>query len=203
MEIVGPWMTTGFKDAGIDFGVAPPPAGPGEARSRSARASSFAVNAKADDDTKKAAAQFIAFWEKKPSQVTWAEGSGFPPDRTDITAHELAGNPYVAQFGRVRRQVAASTLTGVKEVTQVDSDIFPPAIQRILNGRPPPPTCSRRRRRSSPSSLVVPVRRAGRPTMQSVARASAAGTPSAGAPRRSGFAFCRTAPLYRRHALAA
>ena len=28
MEIVGPWMTTGFTEAGIDFGLAPPPAGP-------------------------------------------------------------------------------------------------------------------------------------------------------------------------------
>jgi len=134
MEVVGPWMTSGFKDAGIDFGLSMVPKGPAKQVTLGTSVM-FAVSSKGDDDTKKAAKQFIAFWEKKPSQITWAEGSGFPPDRTDITADELTGNPYVAQFGKYADK-SQFYLTGVKPVTQVDSDTFQPAIQKIENGKP-------------------------------------------------------------------
>jgi multiple sugar transport system substrate-binding protein len=134
MEVVGPWMTSGFKSAGIDFGLAMVPKGPAKQVTLGTSVM-FALSAKVDDDTKKAAEQFIAFWEKKPSQITWATGSGFPPDRTDITASELTGNPYVAQFGKYADK-SQFYLAGVKPVTQVDTDTFQPAIQKIENGSP-------------------------------------------------------------------
>lgn len=133
MEIVGPWMTTGFEDAGIDFGLAPPPAGPaGEVTLGTSV--SFAVNAKTSGDKKAAAREFIKFWNTKESQVYWSVNSGFPPNRTDIPEEELSKNPYVASFA-APADTARFYLSGVREFTKVNETIFEPALQRVLNGR--------------------------------------------------------------------
>jgi multiple sugar transport system substrate-binding protein len=136
MEVVGPWMTSGFKDAGIDFGLSMVPAGPAKQVTLGTSVM-FALSSKIDDDTKKAAMQFISFWQQKDSQITWATGSGFPPDRTDITPDELSANPYVAEFGKYADK-SQFYLTGVKDVTKVDADNFQPTIQKIENGKGSP-----------------------------------------------------------------
>jgi multiple sugar transport system substrate-binding protein len=133
MEIVGPWMTTGFKDAGIDFGLAAPPAGPAGPVTLGTSVS-FAVNAKTTDQKAQAAREFIKFWNTKDSQKYWALGSGFPPNRTDITADELKDNPYVVAFGEPAR-TSKFYLANVKEFTKVNDTIYTPALQKVLNGK--------------------------------------------------------------------
>ena len=136
MEVVGPWMTTGFRDAGIDFGLAMVPAGP-ERQVTLGTSVHFALNAKADDDKKAAAYQFFKFWHSKASQIHWAVNSGFPPSRTDIPASQLKKNPYVAEFGK-HADKSQFYLVGVKDFNKVNGNIFEPAIQRILNKRGSP-----------------------------------------------------------------
>jgi multiple sugar transport system substrate-binding protein len=132
MEIVGPWMTAGFEDAGIDFGLAPPPAGPaGEVTLGTSV--SFGINDKTSDEAAEAAEDFISFWNSKESQVYWAVNSGFPPNRTDISPEEISENPYVAAFGEPADQ-SRFYLAGVKEFTKVNDDLFQPALQKVLNG---------------------------------------------------------------------
>jgi multiple sugar transport system substrate-binding protein len=133
MEIVGPWMTTGFKDAGIDFGLAAPPAGPA-GQVTLGTSVSFAINKKSSGRTADAAREFIKFWNSHDSQVYWAVHSGFPPNRTDITADQLSENPYVSAFGAPADQ-SRFFLAGVKEFTKVNEDIFEPALQKVLNGK--------------------------------------------------------------------
>ena len=133
MEIVGPWMTTGFKDAGIDFGLAAPPAGPAGPVTLGTSVS-FAVNAKTTDQKAQAAREFIKFWNTKDSQKYWALGSGFPPNRTDITADELKGNPFVVAFGEPAG-TSKFYLANVKEFTKVNDTIYTPALQKVLNGK--------------------------------------------------------------------
>lgn len=133
MEIVGPWMTTGFKDAGIDFGLAPPPEGPAGPVTLGTSVS-FAVNAKTSDDKADAAKDFIKFWNTHDSQVYWAVNSGFPPNRTDITPDEISKNPYVAAFGEPA-DTARFYLAQVKEFTKINDTIFVPALQKVLNGK--------------------------------------------------------------------
>lgn len=132
MEIVGPWMTTGFAEAGIDFGVAAPPAGPAGPVTLGTSVS-FAVSADADDDQAAAAIDFMAFWNSTDAQVTWALGSGFPPNRTDIDPAALAENPYTVEFGRYA-DTARFYLTNVQAYTEVSTNIFEPALQKMLNG---------------------------------------------------------------------
>jgi len=133
MEIVGPWMTTGFKDAGIDFGLAPPPAGPAGPATLGTSVS-FAVNAKTSADKQKASKEFMSFWNSHKSQVYWAVNSGFPPNRTDVTASEISKNPYVAAFAKPA-DTAQFYLAQVKQFTKVNDDSFEPALQKVLNGK--------------------------------------------------------------------
>lgn len=133
MEIVGPWMTTGFKEAGIDFGLAPPPAGPAGPVTLGTSVS-FAVNAKTSDAKAQAAQDFIKFWNTKESQKYWALNSGFPPNRTDIPGEDLKENPYVVAFGE-HADTAKFYLANVKEFTKVNDTIFTPALQKVLNGK--------------------------------------------------------------------
>lgn len=132
MEIVGPWMTTGFTEAGIDFGLAPPPAGPAGPVTLGTSVA-FAINGQSDDATAEAAKEFIKFWNTTESQITWSLGSGFPPSRTDIPADALAENPYTIDFG-AHSDIARFYLTNVQDFTEVNTNIFEATLQRFLNG---------------------------------------------------------------------
>jgi multiple sugar transport system substrate-binding protein len=131
MEVVGPWMTTGFKDAGIDFGLAMVPKGP-KRQVTLGTSVHFAVSAKTSTDTKAAIYKWITFWSSKPSQVSWALGSGFPPTRTDIPASAFKANPYVADFAKYAGQ-SQFYLQNVKNFSQVNGNVFEASIQKILN----------------------------------------------------------------------
>jgi len=136
MEIVGPWMTTGFKSAGIDFGLAMPPAGP-KAAVTLGTSVGFTVSARADQRKTEAAYQFFKFWNAKDSQIYWSVHSGFPPNRTDITADELSENPYVAAFAKPADK-SRFYLANVQEFQKVNTTIFEPTLQRVLNGKATP-----------------------------------------------------------------
>jgi len=126
MTIGGPWMVFIAADNGIDYGIAPIPAGP-EAQAASAIGVSMAITEQ-DDEAKAAAAQeFFAFFLNDENSVAWSLGSGWPPLRTGISADEVAENPTVAaltaqaEFGRPLLPgvvPSVDVLTAVDELTQ-------------------------------------------------------------------------------------
>jgi multiple sugar transport system substrate-binding protein len=135
MEIVGPWATTPYTEAGVKYGVAPPFAGP-ENQQTFSSVTSFAVSAKAGAQTKKAAYEFFSFWNGKKSQLTWSEGTGFPPGRTDIDAKELGADSHAAAFGAEDVMKSARPyLPGLVNGPTISDQIFYPALQRALNGK--------------------------------------------------------------------
>jgi multiple sugar transport system substrate-binding protein len=131
-EVVGPWMTNGFEQAGIDFGLAMVPAGPAEQVTLGTGVA-FAVNASTSEVERAAIREFFEFWNSEESQVFWATETGFPPTRTDIDPQQLQGNPYVAEFAE-HADKTRFYLMGVSDVQQINANVFEPAIQRILNG---------------------------------------------------------------------
>ena len=133
MEIVGPWMTTGFKEAGISFGLAMPPAGP-KANVTLGTSVAFTLSARATGAKKQAAQQFFTYWNSKESQRFWSISAGFPPNRTDVSNAVTAVNPYVAKFGQYSDQ-SRFYLAGVRDFQKVNETLFEPALQRVLNGR--------------------------------------------------------------------
>jgi multiple sugar transport system substrate-binding protein len=133
IEIVGPWMTTGFDEAGLNYGLAPAFAGPADSVTL-ADVVSMAVPAKADETTKQAAYEFFAYWNSKEGQITWANGSGFPPTRSDV-AGDITESPYPAIFGAPDvTENARVLMPGVAAGGTIMENVFTPALQRALNG---------------------------------------------------------------------
>ncbi len=134
IEINGPWATTGYKQAGIDFGVTRPFAGPAGS-SILADVETMALPAKDNKATKDAAYQFMQYWTSKPSQKTWSEGSGFPPLESDVGA-TIKDNPYPGIFGS--KDVVNDSrllLPGLQPGSSIIQDIFYPSLQKALNGQ--------------------------------------------------------------------
>ncbi|WP_378144462.1 extracellular solute-binding protein [Cnuibacter sp. UC19_7] len=133
MEIVGPWMTSGFDQAGLNYGLAKPPAGP-SAPAVLADVVSMGLPANTSDEKKAAAYQFFAYWNSAEGQTTWADGSGFPPNRSDV-ADKVTTSPYPAIFGA--QDVADDAkllLPGIAQGGPILETVFTPALQRALNG---------------------------------------------------------------------
>jgi len=132
-NIEGPWAASGYKEAGLNFGVVPVPAGP-SAQSSVAVGANLALSSSATDAERKAALSFMAYWNAKPSQVYWSVTTSYPPNRTDIGLSEISANPTAEAFAAP--QNARFFPGGVTiNYSKVGDDIFTPAIQRITNSQ--------------------------------------------------------------------
>lgn len=133
-EIAGPWLTNGFDAAGLHYGVVRPFAGPTK-DTVLAITTSITIPASDSSQQKAAAYTFFKYLNSKKSQVTWAVGSGFPTNRTDISAKELSGNKWSAVFGdKTVSKSARLYLPGLVDYAKINDAIFVPALQKALNG---------------------------------------------------------------------
>ncbi len=132
MNVTGPWMTSGFTEAGLNFDVAPVPAGPAGPVTL-ADSVLMMVNAKSKNAD--AAVEFIKFWNSKESQIYWSQQTGFPTARRDLVDNpELAKNKWVPKFTAVAKD-ARFYLPGQEKFAQINDDVFVPMIQNITYGR--------------------------------------------------------------------
>jgi len=130
MTITGPWMTSGFTEAGLNYDVAPVPAGP---KGSFTLANSVALVAGKDTKHKAEVLEFMKFWNSKASQEYLSVRSGFPPSRLDLEGSEkLKENPFVPKFASVAKS-GKFYLQGVEDYTKVDTDIVTPLIQAVTN----------------------------------------------------------------------
>jgi len=132
IDITGPWMTSGFTEAGINYDVAPIPAGP-KGGFNFASIVSFGITAKCTPEQKAAAEKFFAYWLTEDSQVTWSNGSGFPPTLTNVPVSKLT-NPFTAKFGDPALMASSKVYLNGVSVPGLDSNIVVPALQKVLNG---------------------------------------------------------------------
>ena len=133
MEMNGPWATTGYQSAGVDFGLAPIPAGPQKTVTL-ADVVAMSVNAKDNPAQVSAAETFMTWWNSKSTQVDYAVHTGFVPTVTGVTAADLAANPDVAQFESVEGTAQPYNLG--TQYTNIETNTWEPAIEKILQGAP-------------------------------------------------------------------
>ncbi len=131
MQLNGPWAAAGYKEAGIDLGVAPVPTGvDGDVT----LGSTVPLAISAATKHPKEAQEFLAWWTGKKAQTQFALASGFPPVRTDLAEDpELAANEIVAAFASALPS-ARLYLPGVTGATQVDAEVYVPLIGEITRG---------------------------------------------------------------------
>lgn len=133
MYIGGPWMATVSEENGIDYGIAPIPAGP-EEQAASAIGVSMALTRQADQAQQAAAQEFFSFFLSREESVAWALGSGWPPLRTDIAADEVDENPVVAALTE-QAELGRPLLPGVVNSTDVLTAVDD-LTQRAMAGEP-------------------------------------------------------------------
>jgi multiple sugar transport system substrate-binding protein len=131
MEVNGPWATTGYAQAKVNFGLAPVPSGSAGTITL-ADVVAMSINAKDSPAQVAAAETFFNYWNSKQAQITYAVGTGFVPTRTDITAAELSANPDVALFEAAGAKAQPYELG--TQYTNIETDTWEPAIERILDG---------------------------------------------------------------------
>ncbi len=122
MTVGGPWMASIATENGIDYAIAPIPAGP-EAQAASAIGISMAASAEATDAEQEAAEEFFSFFLNEENSVEWSLGSGWPPLRSDIPAEDVASNPVVAsltEMAELGRPLLPGVVNSVDVLTAVD-----------------------------------------------------------------------------------
>lgn len=97
MTVLGPWMVEIAAAVGLDVDVFEVPAGPQRAVTQAA-ANYWWLTAQAGDEVRAGAYAFLRHVNSHDAQVRWALASHYPPNRTDITAEELAENPYARKM---------------------------------------------------------------------------------------------------------
>lgn len=132
MYINGPWASSGFKKAGIDFAVAPIPAGPA-AQTSTAISVNMHLNATATAAQKKAAYEFFDFWNSPASQTYWAIHSAYPPNLASVPESAVAANPTSAAFTKAVGE--KFYLAGITQASQIDTNVVIPTIQQITAGK--------------------------------------------------------------------
>ena len=137
MEINGPWLTSSLDQSKIDYGLAMVPAGPA-AQTTLDDSVQFSLGSRATGAKKKAAEEFMAYWNSRESQIYFANTTGFPPTRTDIGAADLK-NPNVAVFAKYSSK-AVPFLPGQVKFAQMQSEVIDPTFEKILNGKGDPAT---------------------------------------------------------------
>jgi multiple sugar transport system substrate-binding protein len=133
MEVNGPWATTGYTQAKVNYGLAPVPAGPKRTLTLT-DVTAMSINAKDSAAKVKAAETFFNFWNAKATQIDYAVHTGFVPTRTDVTAGELKKNPQVALFEHAGHNAVPYQLGA--NFTNIDTNTWTPAIEKILDGAP-------------------------------------------------------------------
>lgn len=128
-DMTGPWMVNGFLEAGLNFDVAPIPAGPAGPVTL---ADSVVFMVSETSEHKDGVIQFVDFWNSYDSQMYWSTETGFPPVRLDMSEDPalLEANPWAAKFAS-QVPYARFYLGGQPDYVQIDNDIFIPMIQSI------------------------------------------------------------------------
>jgi ABC-type glycerol-3-phosphate transport system substrate-binding protein len=132
MEVNGPWATSGYKQAGIDYGLAPVPTGPNGQHISVGVTTVLGVSAAAKADKLKAAAEFYSYWTQAANQASLSLMSGFPPVTQDVPASALASNPDVGAFAG-QAGTTRALAPGQTNFASITNDVFDPTIEQIIS----------------------------------------------------------------------
>lgn len=134
MTLGGPWLATVSEESGIEYGIAPLPAGP-DGIVASALAVDMSITAQASAEEKAAAEKFFTWFYQKENMVTWSLASGWPPLTSEVSAEDVAENPVVSALTE-QSQYGAALLPGVIPSTDVLTALDT-ATQKALAGGDP------------------------------------------------------------------
>jgi len=136
IEFNGPWAINGFKNAGINLGIAEVPTGP---KGHKTWGGDTVLSITANSAVKEAAWEFIKYWNSVPVQRKWALEVGFPPTRIDMATDKalLAGNPAIVTFLK-SASYAEIFLPSEPKAGRIDAEVLVPLFEAVTRGTETP-----------------------------------------------------------------
>ena len=136
MVVNGPWMVNGLKESEINFGVAPLPAG-SRARVGVSEITGFSIPKGTTDAARKAAYQFIAYWNTTEICKEWSLRNGFPPYLNSVADDsEIQQNELVHIFAQIA-DYGEPFGTGLTCAATINTDVLYPCIENVVAGADP------------------------------------------------------------------
>ncbi|WP_082614861.1 ABC transporter substrate-binding protein [Paenibacillus sp. Soil787] len=136
MFLTGPWLAGGLKQNNIDFGVSLPPKGSVKQATLS-DGSVFTIPSSTSPEEKKAAYDFIKYWNSTAIGKEWSLKIGFPPYLKSVANDpQVKADPLVSQLSNFGT-AAQSFLSGLSTGDRINSDILFPMLEAIEAGQPP------------------------------------------------------------------
>lgn len=129
MYFCGPWATGIFDGAGLNYGIAAPPAGPAGDVTLGTGVAMVMNAATAHRD---AVYDYFKFWNSADTQIQWSLEVGYPLARTDAASDQrIVANANVSVFSSVSG-VAKFYLQQLTNFAQIDEEVIIPALENIL-----------------------------------------------------------------------
>ena len=136
MFLTGPWLAGGLKQNNIDFGVSLPPKGSVKQATLS-DGSVFTIPTSTSPEEKKAALDFINYWNSTAVGKEWSLKIGFPPYLKSVANDpQVKADPLVSQLSNFGT-AAQSFLSGLSTGDRINTDILFPMLEAIEAGQSP------------------------------------------------------------------
>jgi multiple sugar transport system substrate-binding protein len=133
MYTSGPWNINGLTELGVNYGITAIPAGSDGAYSPEGGCA-YMLTKGADEATKSAVYDFMAFWLSDATLKEWSNRNGFPVwsysvlEDEEIQANEILAS--VSAASEIGRDWHLSLSIG----SQIDNDVMQPMMEKILSG---------------------------------------------------------------------
>ncbi|MCC8105335.1 MAG: ABC transporter substrate-binding protein [Clostridiales bacterium] len=133
MYTSGPWNINGLTELGVNYGITAIPAGSDGAYSAEGGCS-YMLIAGADDTTRAAVYDFMAYWISDSTLKEWSTRNGFP-----VWSYSLLEDEDI-QSNEILSSVSAATEIGrdwhldLTFGSQIDNDVMQPMMEKILSG---------------------------------------------------------------------
>jgi multiple sugar transport system substrate-binding protein len=133
MYTSGPWNINGLTELGVNYGITAIPAGSDGAYSPEGGCA-YMLTKGADEATKAAVYDFMAFWLSDATLKEWSNRNGFPVwsysvlEDEEIQANEILAS--VSAASEIGRDWHLSLSIG----SQIDNDVMQPMMEKILSG---------------------------------------------------------------------
>ncbi len=133
MEMSGPWNINALNQLGMNYGITAIPAGSDGAYSAEGGCC-WMLTKGADDATKQAVYEFMAYWLSDPVLKKWSTVNGFPVWSYSLLEDaDIQGNDILSSVSEAST-IGRDWHLGYSYGSQIDSDVMKPMIEKVLSG---------------------------------------------------------------------
>lgn len=137
MYFSGPWQINGLREQGINFGIAPCPAGTAGAFSP-AGGCSYVIPKGISEEKKQAVYKFMEYWLSDDILKEWSQKNGFPVWSKSLMEDAEIKNDEVLNSISKATEIGRSYNLGYALASQIDNDVMFPMFEEVLTGAAKP-----------------------------------------------------------------